>query len=336
MGQCAHLKNYVAVEGCEVVAIAEPRPLLAQQVAQKYGVPRVYPGTTEMLAHEELDGLVASQPFTRHGLILPELYAAGVPLFTEKPLAGSVEVGERLLQALQAGGSWHMVGYHKRSDPATAYAGQEIEWLKQTGELGQMRYVRITMPPGDWVAGGFDEVIDDEPLLGLSEDAPPSDMDAETYEQYLHFVNYYIHQVNLMRYLIGEPYKVTYAEPSGVVVVVESESGVAGIIEMAPYRTTRDWQESALVAFERGYVRLDLPAPLARSRPGRVELFSDPGNGATPARRVPNLVPVDAMRQQAMNFVAAVKGEREPVCQAAEALEDLEVARDYVHLWTGG
>jgi hypothetical protein len=41
------------------------------------------------------------------------------------------------------------------------------------------------------------------------------------------------------------------------------------------------------------------------------------------------------MRQQAMNFVAAVRGERPPTCTAAEALEDLKVARQYLKLWKG-
>ena len=48
-----------------------------------------------------------------------------------------------------------MIGYHKRSDPATMYAKAEIDRLKSTGELGAMKYVRITMPAGDWIAGGF-------------------------------------------------------------------------------------------------------------------------------------------------------------------------------------
>ena len=58
------------------------------------------------------------------------------------------------------------------------------------------------------------------------------------------------------------------------------------------------------MAFENGYVKLELPAPLACNRPGRVEIFSDPGDGATPQTIVPQLPWVHAMRQQAINFVA--------------------------------
>ena len=333
MGQCAHLRNYVTVPDCEVVAIAEIRQGLGQKVATRYGVPRVYANHEEMLAKESLDALVASQPFIRHGILVPELLKAGIPIFTEKPLAGSVEVGERIITALEQSGTWHMVGYHKRSDPATMYAKAEIERLKKTGELGKMTYVRILMPAGDWIAGGFVDLIEsDEPRPALASAPPASDMDEVTYKQYLDFVNYYIHQVNLMRHLLGEPYEVAYADPSGVLIAVQSESGVAGTIEMSPYRTSVAWQESAMVAFEHGYIKLDLPAPLASNRPGRVEILRDPGAGVTPETVVPQLPWVHAMRQQAINFVQAVRGEGKPPCEAREALEDLKVARQYVRM----
>ncbi len=51
--------------------------------------------------------------------------------------------------------------------------------------------------------------------------------------------------------------------------------------------------------------------------------------------RVPQLPWIHAMRQQAINFVAAIKGERKPLCEAAEALEDLKIARAYIRLLTG-
>jgi len=336
MGQCAHLKNYATLDSCEIVALAEIREGLGREVAARYGVPRVYTSAAEMLMAEELDGIVASQPFDRHGVLVPTLLKAGVPIFTEKPLAASVEVGERIVQAVEASGAWHMVGYHKRSDPATMYAKAEIARLVQSDDLGRMTYVRILMPAGDWIASGFNDLIRGEgPTPDLERDPPPSDMDERTYARYISFVNYYIHQVNLMRHLLGEPYRVTYADPSGVLLAGSSESGVACTIEMTPYQTTVDWQESALVCFERGYVRIDLPAPLASNRPGRVECFYDPGEGATPRTIVPQLPWVHAMRQQAINFVAAIAGEADPPCQAREALEDLKVAREYIRLLTG-
>ena len=75
------------------------------------------------------------------------------------------------------------------------------------------------MPAGDWIAGGFTDLIsgDEEPQPPLEWDPPAADMDDKaTQDRTSAFVNYYIHQVNLMRHLLGEPYQVTYADPSGV------------------------------------------------------------------------------------------------------------------------
>lgn len=336
MGQMAHLKNYMTVDDCEVVAIAELRKETGKLVAQRYGIAKVYGDQKEMLANEKLDGIVASQPFSRHSVLLPELYKGVKFLFTEKPLCVASQSGEALVKDAAAAGCTHMVGYHKRSDPATMYAKGVIDEWKATGKMGAMKYVRILMPAGDWVASGFVGMLNagDKPGDLAWEPAVP-DMDKPTADQYVSFVNYYIHQVNMMRHLLGEPYQATYAEKSGVLLAVQSASGVAGVIEMSPYHTTIDWQEQMLVCFEKGYVRVSLPAPLASNRPGQVEVYEDPGAGQTPMRSSPTLPWIHAMRQQAMNFVKVIQGEMKPPCVAAEALEDLKVAREYIRLRYG-
>ena len=335
MGQAAHLRNYVTLEDCEVVALAELRQETGRLVAARYGVPRVYADHREMLAAERLDGVVASQPFDRHAVLLPDLYKAAKFVFTEKPLAVGVKAGRRLARAAARAGCTHMVGYHKRSDPATRAAKDLIDAWKKSGEMGALKYVRILMPAGDWVADGFLGLLNaGDAGPALDREPPLTDMDRKTAGEYVGFVNYYIHQVNLMRHLLGEPYKVTYAEKSGVLMAVESRSGVAGVIEMTPYRTTVAWEESALVAFENGYVRLRLPAPLASNRAGTLEVYRDPG-GRTPERTEPTLPWVHAMRQQAVNFVDVCRGRMKPPCDAAEAVEDLQVARDYIRLRFG-
>lgn len=328
MGQAAHLRNYITIPECEVAAIAEPRPILRDAVARKYGIDKTYATGEEMIAAEELDGIVAIQQFAFHGTIIPPLYAAGVPVFTEKPLAISLPVAERMLSALAESGTWQMVGYHRRSDPATMYAKDEIDRLKTTKELGALKYVRISVSLGDWVAGGFRDVIrTDEPVPLIEPDVPRGSDKA-----FKHLMNSYSHQINLLRHLLGEPYTVGYADPSGVVLAGSSQSGVPGVIEFSPYKTTLDWQETAFVAFERGWIKIALPPPVALNRPGQVEIFRDPGDGQAPEHITPTLPSTHAMYQQAVNFIRAIKGEAEPPCTAQEAMLDLVNARQYMNL----
>ena len=331
MGQLAHMQNYAQVADCEIVALAEVKQKQAERIAATYGIPRVYADDNELLADPEIDAVVASQPFTNHVNIVPKVLSAGKHLLTEKPLCVYAENGRKLAEAAEKTGKIHMVGYHKRSDLAVEYAVKTIcEW-KQSGELGKMTYVRVTMPPGDWVGGSRAAFNTDEKPADFHQEAAPEGISQEFARRYIAFVNYYIHQVNLMRYLMGEDYRLTFADRAGVLLAAESSGGITGIIEMATYNTTHDWQEQALVCFEKGWIEIELPAPLASQQPGRVTVFN---NARAEAFAVsPRLPNIHAMLNQAHNFIKAVKGEKKPPCVSVEAVKDLDIAMDYIRMF---
>src|SRR5205085_11072599 len=114
-----------------------------------------------------------------------------------------------------------------RSDPATIFTRNQIAAWKQSGEMGSLKYIRATMPPGSWEASGFSHLIKtDEDYPKLAQDPSPMNMSELTAKALDVFVNYYIHQVNLIRHLLGENYAVNYADPASVVLVGHSASGI--------------------------------------------------------------------------------------------------------------
>ena len=332
MGQLAHMQNYAALDTCEIVALTDTKQEQAKKVAQAYFIPKVYANAAEMLADPEIDAVVAAQYFGNHVNIVGDVLNAGKHLLTEKPLCIYPQNGKALVECAAKNKRIHMVANHKRSDPAAEYALDVIKKWKASGEMGKLQYIRITMPPGDWVGGatGVNKPIStSEEYPKFTPEQIPYGVDPAISEKYVGFVNYYIHQVNMMRYLLGEDFKLTFGDKSGVLLAVESLSGVCGAIEMATYSSTDSWQESAMACFEKGYVFFSLPAPLASQRAGEVTIFTDNGGGGmftSPA--LPN---VSAMRNQAMNFIKAVKGEIAPPCPSSEALKDLEFALDYIN-----
>jgi predicted dehydrogenase len=261
-----------------------------------------------------------------HADLIPDLLEKGVPVLTEKPLADSVANGEKVAAAAAKAKAPLYLAYHKRSDPATTYAKRHLDAWRASGEVGNLRYIRVAMPPGDWAVQGFSQLIHTDEKYEVK----PSPYN----DPYIGFVNYYIHQVNLIRFLLGEDYRVISADPTGVTLTLLSDTNVTGTLEMATHHTTVDWQEEAFVAFERGWIKLELPAPLAIDRPGRVTVFRDPGKGETPTTTTPTLPWIHAMRQQATNFLNAIKGEPTPLCTAADGLKDLKTARQYIQLLT--
>ena len=334
MGQLAHIRSYASLrDECELVALAEPRPRTAELVAERYGIPRVYRDHRELLASEALDAIVAVQRYTSHAALLPELYPSVPFLFTEKPLAAYAAGGDRLARQAREAGCVHMLGYHRRSDPATREAKRTIDDWKADGELGALRYVRLCYAAGDWIASAHRMLIDagEEPLSVPVEDAPPDlAADDEARWAMVNGADKLVHPLNLLRHLIGEHYGLVFVHVSGRLLAFESESGVPATIEVTPYRVSIGFEEEVLVAFERGYVRLR-PAPaLALHRSGTVELYRDPGRGRAPERITPQLPSIDPMRAQASDFLRVCRGEVPPPTDASEAAEDLHLVADVV------
>jgi predicted dehydrogenase len=334
MGQLAHLRSYACLrDECELVALAEPRPRTAELVAARCGIPRVYHDHRELLESETVDAIVAVQPYTYHSALLPDLYSAVPFLFTEKPLAASTAEGDRLARLAREAGCVHMLGYHRRSDPATCEAKRTVDAWKADGALGSLRYLRHCYAAGDWIAGAHRVLIDvgEEPPTVPFETALPDVADDEDARWALvNGADKLVHPLNLVRHLLGERYRLDHVHVTGRLLAFESESGIPATVEVTPYRTTIGFEEEILVAFERGYVRLR-PAPaLALNRAGTLEIYRDPGRGRSPERIRPELPLLDPMQAQAEDFLRVCRGETTPPTSATEAAEDLHLVAEIV------
>jgi predicted dehydrogenase len=330
MGQLAHIRSYALLhEECELVALAEPRARTAELVAKRFGIGRVFRDHRELLESVEVDGLVAPQPYLHHLTLLPELYPHVRHLFTEKPLALTASTGDRLVELAGEHGCVHMLGYHRRSDPATREAKRTVESWKENGELGELRYLRICYSDGDWIGNVHGEYIetDERPPTFVPEEV---DGDEERVWALHDSTDKLVHPLNLLRHFLGEEYRIDYVHRSGRLIALESESGIPATIEVTPYRRTVGFDEELLVAFERGYVKLRVAPALARNRSGTVEIYRDPGDGTTPETVRPELRWVDPMRAQAADFLRVCRGEAPPPTGVAEAALDLHLVAEIV------
>jgi predicted dehydrogenase len=333
MGQLAHIRSYALLrDQCELVGLAEPRQQTAARVAARYGIERVYRDHDELLDSEQLDGLIAVQRFTHHAALLPELYPRVPCLFTEKPLALGAAQGDRLIKLAREANCVHMVGYQRRSDPATREAKRFVDEWKASGEMGAVRYLRLCYTDGDWIANAQAALIDEgeEPPALPGEAPSPEFADDDASWALWEGVDKLGHPLNLLRHFLGEQYRVVFVHASGRLLVFESESGIPLTIEVSPYRLTLGFDEELLVGFDRGYVRLR-PAPsLARNRPGTLEIYSDPGFDSLPERISPQLPWIDPQQAQATDFLRVCRGEAPPPTDAREAAADLHLVADIV------
>jgi len=99
MAQHVHLPNFSSLSDCQLVALAENRVELGQQVAKRFGIPNVYREHRHLLDQSDIDAVAVSADYAQQGEIAADLLRAGKHVFMEKPMAVSVDQAARILQA---------------------------------------------------------------------------------------------------------------------------------------------------------------------------------------------------------------------------------------------
>lgn len=326
IGQAAHLANFIEIADCRVVGLAELRPRLARRAADRFGVPNVYGSHAELLANPDVEAVVVVTRRAATGPIVLQALRAGRHVLSEKPMAHTRRQAEVLADAARAAGVRYAVGFMKRHDAGVQHAKALLDGLIASGDLGPIVLVRAYCYAGDALANFPGTVMTDEPRpegLELWPEAPDW-VPPDRVSDYAWFLNVNVHILNLVRYLFGRTPAVTSADLAHARGrLVGLDFGVfTGALEFAEV-AFHDWREGVEILFEKGRLNLELPIPMLRNVPARVELYS----GGPEARTI---VPVQdwswAFRRQAEAFVADVLAGREPLASGLDGVEDLRFA----------
>lgn len=333
MGQVAHLRNYAFRQDCEVVAIAEPRPELARKVAETFGVPTIYADHRQLLDDPNIDAVVASQPHLRNGHIAIPLLQAGKYVFTEKPMAGSLEEGEAIQAAAEQGGVHLMVGVMKRHDTSVLAARELLTGYYASGELGRLQRVRAHCWGGDWIQNAIPPISTTETVPNDSTFEPHYSpwMDIDQAKQFQNYTNIMAHTINLVRYLYPRPLTVQSAvarAENRLLHTVLLSSAQEVLVELAGGGTrSHQWEEETHFYFERGWVKLFTPSPLNRQARGLVEIYHSEDSRSGERREI--IPPIGwAFQRQADHFIECVAERKEPISSGRDTLEDMRIMED--------
>ena len=134
--------------GAVLAAVADPAPGAAERIASELGAPKFFTDPAAAFADPEIDAVVIAAPARFHADLVVAAAAAGKGVFCEKPMAVTLAVADRVIDAARAAGVVLQVGFNRRfaADWAAARA------LLDDGRLGTPRLLRsVTRDPG-----GFD------------------------------------------------------------------------------------------------------------------------------------------------------------------------------------
>jgi predicted dehydrogenase len=110
-----HAQKYAAMEGVELVGVADQDFARAQEVARRYNT-TAYSSHTKLLPF--LDGASLAVPTLSHFEIGYEMLAHGVHLLIEKPICLNLEDAERLIERAKKNGAVLQIGHIERFNPA--------------------------------------------------------------------------------------------------------------------------------------------------------------------------------------------------------------------------
>ncbi len=111
-----------------------------QELADKYGIPKVYNDYKEMLADEEIDAVLVCSSTDTHADISIEAAEAGKHIFCEKPVDLTPEKVKAVIAAVEKAGVKLQVGFNRRFDHNFAH----VRSLINEGKVGSLELIKIT------------------------------------------------------------------------------------------------------------------------------------------------------------------------------------------------
>ena len=325
MMQVTHLPSLLQIAGVELVGLAELDRARAEKLAAAYRIPRIYGSADELAAHaDEIDCAVVVTLKEHHAAAIIPLLEAGVPVFTEKPLAATQEDGEKIRAASVRSGAPVMVGYMRQFDPAV----QRARRLLAEGRIGDVRFAQFRDFGGNWHMGAAAlHTLPIGPERQASAAPPPAPTpQAESHELALvELIEVWVHDVNLMRHLLGEPSGVRYASLGPPRLAVLDYGAHETVLEVGKLSyANAPWDQAATIYGTEGRIELVHPPPLLFRQPSAVILHTPEGSTRldVPAR--------EGFTEEIRYFLDCVRQGVTPTPDPAEGLADIALCERIV------
>jgi predicted dehydrogenase len=133
----AHVEEIRKISTVQLCAVCDLEPIMAEQLALRYAVPRWYSDLAKMLDVEKPDILHITTPPQSHLALTRQAVAAGCHVFLEKPVALRHCDAEAIIDSVVKAGQKLTVNYWPRFEAPAL----ELRRLHETGVLGSPVHV---------------------------------------------------------------------------------------------------------------------------------------------------------------------------------------------------
>ena len=325
----------------EIVALCDLSKTVLDRVGDAYGVDRRFTDWSALL-EEPLDAVMVLTSGS-HEPIAVAAAQAGRHVFIEKPIALSEAEGQAVVAAGRKAGVRLMVGYMKRYDPAVERMAEELS------RWPQLRFASSTTAefPLKWyvdhypLVRGSDldpsivrelEVDDAARVTAAIGDVPP--VLRQAYRASL--LDSMIHDINLMRGLLGEPaLRFARVGQPAISLVVDFPAVTAAMSWVYLKDGVAGYRQDFAFYSPAGRLALVFPSPFLRNEP--TELVREGGTMDAPRawRTVETVSYQEAFKRELVEFHACIVEDREPRTTAVEAVADVALCQAIIRQAAG-
>ena len=128
----AHMEVTHASPTCRLSAVVDPAPA-GKAAAQRFGVP-LFESLEALIARDRPDAVIVATPNRLHVEHALRCIDAQLPILLEKPIAPTVDEGQRIVDAADTSGVRVLIGHHRAHSPIMAKARDVIA----RGTLGKL------------------------------------------------------------------------------------------------------------------------------------------------------------------------------------------------------
>jgi len=127
MGQVFAHHLAFSVAEADFVALADADDATAQEAARRFGVAAAYHDYHELLANPDIEAVVIATPTHTHPEVIAAAAKAGKHIFSEKPLALTLDECQAAIAAVETAGVKFQLGFMRHYDPGYVMAKKQIE-----------------------------------------------------------------------------------------------------------------------------------------------------------------------------------------------------------------
>ncbi len=120
-----------------LVAVMRRNAALAKDYAGRHGVPKWYASAAELIADPDVNAVYIATPPSSHEEYALAAFAAGKPVYLEKPMSTDSASAARIAEAARVTGQKLVVAHYRNAQPFFNH----IKSLLDANEIGEIRFV---------------------------------------------------------------------------------------------------------------------------------------------------------------------------------------------------